>query len=269
MKASLRRIYVMFLRYLYLHKRSMSRTLELIFWPVMQLLVWGFVSIYLQQLMAGSGKSAFFVFMINAIICWDIFFRSQMGISTSFMEDIWTQNIINLLVSPLRVKEWVLATFLYGLAKTAVVTVLLSAISLALYKFNIIGVMGLYMVPLFINLLLFGMVLGLFSSGLLIRWGHSVEILTWGLPFLIQPLSAVFYPVSVLPAPLRMVSQWLPSTYVFEGIRTLVQTGTLGWQCCVTALALNAAYLTAAGMFFSAMYHWSRKSGRLGKLGMD
>ena len=258
----------MLMRYLYLHKRSVSRSLELIFWPVMELLVWGFVSVYIQQTAQGS-LAQVIIFLINAIIFWDLLYRSQQGITISFIEDIWTQNIANLLVSPLRIIEWLGATFFYAMIKTFVITGILGTLAYVFYHFNIIGTDGLYLIPFMVNLLIFGWALGIFTSGLLIRWGHAVEALIWGIPFLIQPLSAIYYPLSVLPPWLQVVSKCIPSTYVFEGMRTVIQTGTMPKKFLILALLLNVVYLVLSGLFFWWMFRRSRATGRLGRLGMD
>ena len=121
MKGAVTRIGALILRYVYLHKRSLPRTLEIVFWPVMELLVWGFVSVYIQSL-AGDALSRVIVFLINSMIFWDILYRSQQGVSISVIEEIWTQNIVNILVSPLKIWEWLAATFLYGLMKISLIS---------------------------------------------------------------------------------------------------------------------------------------------------
>lgn len=268
MTAAWGRIGAIYLRYFYLHKRSLPRTFEIVFWPVMELLVWGFVALYIRNI-AGDGLAQLAAGLINSLIFWDILYRSQQGISISFVEDIWTQNIVNLLVSPLKIKEWIFATFLYGLTKTALITAILGAIAAWLYGFNLIQAMHFYLLPLVFNLLLFGWALGIFTSALVIRWGHAAEALIWGVPFLIQPLSAIFYPLSTLPPALQVIARLLPSTYVFEGMRQIMQSGELSARYTLGALALNLVYFAVAGIFFRAMYEASRRSGRLGRLGMD
>src|ERR1044072_1852762 len=115
------RISGILLRYFYLHKRSIPRTFEIFFWPVMELLVWGFVAVYIQQI-SGNTLAQLAAALINAMIFWDILYRSQQGVSISFVEDIWTQNIVNILISPLKIWEWILATFIYGMLKTLFIT---------------------------------------------------------------------------------------------------------------------------------------------------
>ena len=258
----------MLLRYVYLHKRSLPRTLEIVFWPVMELLVWGFVSVYLKQLTQNT-LTHLFSFFINAMIFWDILYRSQQAVSIAIVEDIWTQNIVNLLVSPLQIWEWLTATFIYGLAKVLLITAILSLIALALYRFNLIDNLGFSVIPLIANLLIFGWAVGVFTSGLIVRWGHAAEALVWGIPYLLQPLSAIYYPLSVLPPWLQGISRCLPSTYVFEGMRAATVTKEMPADYFLIALALNGVYFVLGGLFFKRMYVSSRQSGRLGRLGMD
>lgn len=258
----------MVMRYLYLHQRNLARSMEIVFWPVMELLVWGFVSLYIQNV-AESPVSRLFVFLINAMIFWDVLFRSQQGVSLSFMEEIWSQNIVNLLVSPLRLWEWIAASFIYSFFKIAVIVGVLSVIAYALYHFNLIEVLGFYLIPFVFNLLIFGWSLGIFTSGLILRWGYAVEALCWGIPFLIQPLSAIYYPISVLPALLQWAARLLPSTHVFEGMRAVIREGWAPRHYFLTALALNIVYMFGAAVFFSWMYRKARDAGRLGRLGLD
>ena len=255
-------------RYLYLHKRSLPRTFEIVFWPVMELLVWGFVAAYIQNVSQNT-LSKIAISLINAMIFWDVLYRSQQGVSISFVEDIWTQNIVNLLISPLKIWEWILATFLYGFLKTTFITLILALIALALYHFNLITNLHFYLIPLVFNLFLFGWALGIFTSSLVIRWGHAAEALIWGVPFLIQPISAIYYPLSILPFWMSAISKALPSTYVFEGMRAVIQTQQMPVSYFFTSLLLNVVYFILAGFFFNWMYKQARISGRLGRLGMD
>ena len=258
----------MMLRYLYLHKRSLPRMLEIFFWPVMELLVWGFVSVYIKSLAPGA-LSNIIAILLSAMIFWDILYRSQQAVSIAIVEDIWTQNIVNILISPLKIWEWLFSTFLYGFLKITAITVILSLIAFGLYGFNLIDNLGLYLVPLVFNLLLFGWAMGVFTSALVVRWGHSAEALVWGIPYLLQPLSAIYYPLSVLPHWLQVVSKCLPSTYVFEGARRIAETRALPMETFWIALGLNLVYFVVGGFFFNGMYRGARNSGRLGRLGMD
>ncbi|HTL71003.1 MAG TPA: ABC transporter permease, partial [Candidatus Eisenbacteria bacterium] len=223
---------------------------------------------YLRRL-SGDALAGLGAALINAMIFWDILYRSQQGVSVSFVEDIWTQNIVNLLVSPLRLREWIAATFLYGLMKTALIVCILTAIAGALYHFYLLDSLHFWLLPLVFNLLLFGWALGIFTASLVIRWGHAAEALIWGIPFLVQPFSAIFYPLDVLPAPMRAVSRLLPSTYVFEGMREVIRTGSMPAFYFWTGFGLDLVYFALAGLFFGWMFRQARDTGRLGRLGTD
>src|SRR5262249_37430254 len=101
------RVAAMVLRYLYLLRSSWTRLLELIYWPAVQLLVWGFLQFYIAQ-NSGFFARASGVF-IAAVLMWDVLFRGQLGFSISFLEEMWSRNLTNLMISPLRPIEFVSA----------------------------------------------------------------------------------------------------------------------------------------------------------------
>ncbi len=268
MNESFRRIYALIVRYIYLHQRSLARTLEIVFWPVMELVVWGFVTLYIESVSLNTtSKTA--LFLVHSMIFWDILYKSQQGVSLCFVEEIWTQNITNLLASPLKIWEWLTATYLYGLMKTSLAAILLALIAWLAYHYNIISSLGLYVAPLAFNLVLFGWSLGIFTSALLIRLGHASEALIWGIPFLIQPISAIFYPLEVMPSWLQKIALCLPSTYIFEGIRFVIKNQYLDWSFFLIPLSLNIFYFLLSILFFKRLFKTSQAMGRLVKLGLD
>lgn len=258
-----RRIRAMVGRYVFLHFRSPARMMDLFFWPLMELLVWGFFTVYLQRHLGGD--PSLLTSLLFALVFWDILYRSQQSVSLAFMEELWTRNILNLLISPLRTWEWVFSAYLYGLIKTLIVGTFLMTAAAVLYALEA-DRLGFYLVPFFMNLLLMGWALGLFTAGLLIRLGHAAEAIIWGVPFLVQPFSAVFYPLTVYPAWLKPFCLLLPSTLVMEGMRLAVFHGVFPWQYLAGAFAMNLAYLALAAGFYGWMLEEARTSGRLVRL---
>ncbi len=252
------------LRYTYLYRRSIPRILEMIFWPSMELLMWGFVSRYVSSLKSPVTGSA--VFLVGAMIFWDILYRSAQSCTLSFLEDLWSKNVLNVFVAPVQLREFVTATFIVGIVKLIFTVLLLSVLSLFLYQFNLVS-MGLNLIPFFANLLFMGWSMGVFTMALIMRYGSSVENMAWGIPFMIQPFSAVFYPVAVLPSWMQTVAWCLPSTPVFEGMRAVLRDGVcpphLFWQ----ATLLNAVWFLLTCGFLGRMYQTAREKGYLAKLG--
>jgi ABC-2 type transport system permease protein len=238
--------------------------IEMLFWPMLDLLVWGFLTIYLQKLNHGTPSAV--TFLLGAMIFWDVLFRSQQGMTVSFLEDVWTRNIINVFVAPVRVREFLTATALVGLIKVGIIIVLLTVVAWWLYGFNL-TVLGWGLIPLFVNLMVMGWGIGMVTTALIMRFGQAVEMLAWAIPFLFQPLSAVFYPVSVLPPWLQAVAWGLPSTHVFEGMRSVLAGGGFPSGYLLWAMGLNAVFLAAETWFFMWMYQSTREKGYLAKLG--
>jgi len=257
---SAERIFALLLRQLYLYRRSMIRMLEIIYWPVMDLLVWGFLSLYVGRLRGGGALAV--AFLLGGMILWDIFFRAQQAISVSFLEDIWTRNLINVFVSPISTLEFILAMLLLGVMKVIVTGLLLSGLALALYTFNIFQY-GLPLIPYVLNLLLSAWGIGVITTAMILRFGQGAETLAWAIPFLFQPFSAVFYPVAVLPAALRPLALALPTTHAFEGMRTVLSGGGIAWERVGWALGENVVLLVVAASVFAIVMHVARTQGLL------
>ncbi len=258
------RISALVLRYTFLYTRSMPRILEMFFWPVMELLVWGMLTQYLQT---GPFKVPGFIkFLLGAMIFWDILYRAQQATTISFLEDIWARNLLNIFVAPVRISEFIVATYCVGFVKILITVAGLSAMAAVFYHFNVLS-MGFALIPLFINLLVMGWAVGMVTTGMIMRWGQASEALAWGIPFLIQPFCAAFYPLDSMPAWIRPISLAIPATHVFEGMRAVLAGQGLSLKCVLYAAGLNLIYLIVAALFFRFMYGKAREQGLLAKLG--
>ena len=259
-----RRISALVLRYTFLYTRSVPRIVEMFFWPVMELLVWGMLTQYLQT---GPFKIPGFIkFLLGAMIFWDILYRSQQATTLSFLEDIWSRNLLNIFVAPVRISEFIVATYCVGFVKTLITAAGLSMLAVTCYRFNILS-MGFALIPLFLNLLVMGWAVGMVTTGMIMRWGQASENLAWGIPFLIQPFCAAFYPLDSMPVWIRPISLAIPATHVFEGMRAVLAGQGLSLKYVLCAAGLNLIYLTGAALFFRFMYGKARKQGLLAKLG--
>lgn len=258
------RIMALASRHLMLYKRSPQRIMEILYWPVLDLLLWGFITIYLSQYEADLPR--FVTFFLGALILWDILFRAQQGVCISFLEEIWSRNLLNLFVSPLRPIEYLASTMLISIVKVGLASTATVLLALLLYDFNLF-VIGLSLIPFVFNLILMGWSIGVFTTAIILRYGQQAEVLAWGLVFLVQPFSAVFYPVSVLPSFLQTVAKGIPAAYVFEGMRAVISGGGFPIRELLWALGLNLLYFVLALQFFFWMFHIVQHRGLLARVG--
>jgi len=251
------------LRYLYLYTRTPIRAVELLFWPFVHLLVWGYLTMFLLQ-HTGDDFPYTITFLIGAVILWDVLFRAQQGVAIFFLEDVWSRNLLNIFAAPVTHADYLGATYVVGLLRAAVTSTVLAGLSILLYAFNIFD-LGWSLVFYIFNLLVFGWALGMISTALIVRWGPAAETLAWAVPFFIQPFAAVYYPVSALPTVLQWAAKSLPCSYVFEGMRETLQTGEIDWSMVGLASAMNLVYLAGAGLIFLRTMAVARTKGLLTK----
>ena len=261
---SVRRTGAMILRYVYLLRGSWPRILDLIYWPAVQMLMWGFLQLYLAE------NSVFFAnlagVLIGSMLLWDVLFRGQLGFSISFLEEMWSRNVGHLMMTPLRPVEFAASLMVMSIIRVSIGLIPVSFMAIAFFGFNLWG-MGLALVSFFVNLLPTSWAIGLFVSGLVLRHGLGAESLAWSIAFLLLPLCCVYYPLETLPDWLQWVAMALPPTYVFEGMRGVLIDGVFDGRAMLVALALNAVYFAIGLKLFLYFFDKARETGSLIQLG--
>lgn len=258
------RVAALVLRHWYLLTSSWPRLLELVYWPALQLITWGFSQAYISQ-NAGFFARAGGTF-IGAVMLWDILFRGQLGFSMSFLEEMWSRNIGNLMMSPLTVAEFVASLMVMSLIRLMIGVVPMTVLAIGFFGFNLYG-LGLALVAFFCNLIFTSWSVGLIASGLVLRNGLGAEGLAWTLMFGLLPLTCVYYPVTVLPGWLQIAAWCLPPTYVFEGMRALLGEHVYRGDLMLQALGLNLVYLAVSTCAFMLLLRSARINGSLVQTG--
>jgi ABC-2 type transport system permease protein len=254
----LHRILAVTWRHMYSLRRNYDRLTDAIYWPVMDLIMWGLTTKWLAT--SGHLPSSLLLIMLTGIVFWQIVVRANQDICVSFLEETWSRNMINLFATSLTLSEWVAGVMLVGVLKIIMATVIGLGASWLLYSLNILEV-GHLLLPFLVCLILFGWTLGLLASGLILGFGRQVQALAWTMAFLFAPLSAVYYPVSALPAILQPLAWTIPTTYVFEGMRIVLNQGAVSTQMLISSFVLNSVYLASATVFFVAMFERRRNKG--------
>ncbi|MFO1073158.1 MAG: ABC transporter permease [Geminicoccaceae bacterium] len=261
LRPALRRIRAMLLRHLYLLLGSWPRLLDLVYWPTVQMVLWGFIT---QFLLGQSGwvAQAAGVFL-SAALLWDVLFRGQLGFSLCFLEELYARHLGHLFVSPLRPAELVLANFTVSLIRVLIGVGGASLLAWPIFHFSLPGTLGWAILPFFAVLMLFGWAIGLIVAGLVLRLGLGAESLAWAAIFLIQPFSGVYYPVATLPAAVRWIAWLLPSAPVFEGMRAVVVEHRFDLGLLLAACLALAAWLAVAAIVFGLLFRSARRRGLL------
>ncbi len=258
------RVSALVARHLYLYRRSLPRIMEIFYWPFLDLVIWGFITLYLAKYQ--PQVPGFVTFFLGALILWDMLFRSQQGITISFLEELWARNLMNLFASPLTPGEFLAATIAMSIFKVTCVSVVMGICAWLFYGYNVL-VMGLWLLPFVFNLVITGWVIGVLTTSLIMRFGQEAEILAWSMVFLFQPISCVFYPLDVLPAWLQGIAWMNPAAHVFEGMRGVLSGGGSPVVHLAWAGGLNGALLIAMIALFYKTFAYCKREGSLVRVG--
>ena len=260
----LHRIVAVMERQVYEARRNLDRITDMVYWPVLDIIVWGFFTIYLAR--GGNHlRPDLVTFLLGAAILWGLFFAFQRDMAVGFLDELWSRNLINLFSTPMTVWEYMTGLVVVNLGKALVGFGAASLIAWGCYAFDVFPLLPKFL-PYMANLILFALALGVIITGLIFRYTTRIQGLAWSFAGLLQPLSCVFYPLSSLPRPLRAIAWMLPTTHAFEGMRQVLagrgfSPTHFGW-----ALGLNVAYFILAFVGFTRIFEASRRRGLLVKI---
>jgi ABC-2 type transport system permease protein len=239
------RVYGLVLRYGYLLRRNFDRAADAFYWPTIDLFVWGLTGLYVEQL---AGNAKIITAILSGVVLWYVVYRAQGEITVNLLEEFWNDNLVNIFVAPVTFGEWLVSVLLSGIIKSITSLAFAALVAFLLYQANVFAY-GLAAIPFIFLLILSGWFVGLFIAGLILRYGTKIQFLSWTMVYVLFPFSAVFYPVSILPTWAEKVAAFIPMSYVFEGLRQVVNTGTFDSQKFWISLGLNLVYLGATVLF--------------------
>ncbi len=251
-------------RQIVLYRRSLPRWMEIFYWPLLDLLVWGFLTLYLKKMPSFMPSAV--TSLLGALLLWDLLYRAQQGISVMFLEEIWSRNLVHLLVAPVTPFHIIGGAILSSVAKVLLSSSVAATIAYFLFSFRIFS-LGLDLLFFVLSLLMMGWALGILTTAVILRFGQEAEVLAWGVIFLFQPFSAVFNPVAVLPPIAAKITYFVPASYVFEGMRSVLIHGFLPLRDLFMAFMLDFCYVIVALIVYVRVINRSRQKGFHLKLG--
>lgn len=247
----LHRIYAVLLRYLFLFRHSYDRLSDAFYWPTIDLLLWGLTSSYISQFTDNAPQ--FVMVVISGILFWIITWRGQYEITVNLLEDLWNKNLVNMFVAPLKFSEWITSFIILGIIKAFFSFLFAVLMAFLLYKIYMFS-FGFYLIPISFMLIMSGWWVGFLVAGIILRFGSRVQTLAWVSIFILSPFSAIYYPVSILPAWAQAVSKFIPMSYIFEGAREVIYKGYLDPGKVIYSFILNCIYLFFAVWFLKRSF---------------
>ncbi len=256
------RVAAIVLRIFYLYRGSPQRVFPIFIWVVVDILLWGFLTRYLNSV--SRAEVNFVPALLGAVLLWDFLTRVMQGVTMAFFEDVWTRNFLNIFATPLRTSE-----YLTGIILVAVCTSLLSLVVMVVFAQLAFGLSflayGTALAPFLAVLFLTGIAFGVAAAAIVLRLGPASEWLIWPIPMIVSPFAGVVYPVSVLPGWMQAIAAALPPSYVFEGMRAVVAGEPAPWSRLALGSGLALVYLVLACLFFMAVYRIAIRSGLIAR----
>jgi ABC-2 type transport system permease protein len=250
------------LRQAYLMRSSPTRVFPMFAWVAIDVIVWGFISRYLNGVSA-SGIN-FVPNLLGAVLFWDFFTRVLQGVTLAFFEDVWSRNFINIFATPISISEYVAGMVATSIATSSVGLLVMLVLATGIFGLPFFS-LGLLLMPFLLVLFLFGIALGILASALVLRLGPASEWLVWPIPALLSPFVGVFYPLSTLPQWMQAVGHLLPPSYIFESLRAVVAGRPFAPVSLLIGAGLALLHILLAGWAFARIYRYAVRTGLLAR----
>jgi ABC-2 type transport system permease protein len=257
-----KRIGAIVLRQYYLVRGNPARFLPLFAWVAIDIVLWGFISRYLNTVAAPGFN--FVPALLGAVLLWDFFVRVMQGVTMAFFEDVWTRNFLNIFATPLSISEYISGLVLASIATSAVGLTIMLVIANAVFGFSFL-VYGTALFPFLLVLFLFGIAMGILGVSIVLRLGPAAEWFVWPIPALVSPFAGVFYPISILPSWMQAVAHCLPPSYVFDGVRRIVAGGSASAAAFSAGAALAVLDVAVACWVFARVYRHAVRIGLIAR----
>lgn len=256
------RVWAVVLRQLYLLRESPARVLPLFAWVAVDIVLWGFLTRYLEQV--ASGDHDWVPMLLGAVLLWDFFGRVMHGVTTAFFEDVWSRNFLTIFASPIGAGEYLTGLVITSLGTSLLGLLVMLALAVGVFGLDVMAY-GVALVPFVLILVLFGLALGILGCAMVLRLGPASEWLIWPIPSLVAPFAGVFYPLSTLPQWMQWIGYATPCSYAFESMRGILRGGDVSWSVLTGSMVLSIAYLAASVLVFVSVYKRAVTTGLLAR----
>ena len=258
------KIYGLSLRHFYLIKSSFPRILDLIYWPSIQVFLWGFISKFFTMESAYYSNTVGVI--LTAAILYDFLFRSSISYNMMFLEEIWSRNFTNLFIAPIKISEIITALTLTAVFRTSIGLIPAALLAVPLFGVSILS-LGPPLLFLLLSLYIFGITLGLLVTSGLIRFGPSFENIAWASLFFLAPLGCIYYPIEILPTWLQIIAKLLPLVHIFEEMRSILIYDIINYPRILKAIFISFLYFMIGVIIFYLSYDGAKNRGTLMNMG--
>src|SRR3989344_2536000 len=263
---NLERVYGVYLRQMYVIKNIPSRVVPYMLWAVLDIVLWGFITRYLNEV--GGASFSFVPALLGAVLFWDFLQRVQQGLTIPFLEDVWSHNLLNIFASPLKIGEYILGFIATSIVTSAFGLAVMVILAYALFGLSIFS-LGVALLPFILVLFLFGLTLGIVGAAIVMRLGPYAEWFIWPIPAVLGPSVGAFYPVSIFPQWMQYVSTVLPPSGVFEAMRHIIAGGAFDASALSWSIALSLVYLALAFALFAFTYRVVVRKGLIARFSAE
>jgi ABC-2 type transport system permease protein len=252
-------MWAVMVRYARLYRRDLNLLLGGFYWPVLDILIWGFLGSWIQQSAVVQFQNYETIALLG-ILLWQVVGRGSTIIGLAFSEELWSNNLVNLFSLPLATSGWIGGVLLLYLIMMSLTSFVCMVFILLLYDvsaWQLISTFLIFAPPLLFS----GIWLGFTLLQIVVTLGKRGVELGFVVAWFLLPFSGAYYPIEVLPWWGQMISACLPMSYVFRGMRGYLMYQRDPTVDLIKGYLLGIFCATVAILLFAYCFNRSRQQG--------
>jgi len=247
-------------RNLIMARRNVFFVFELTFWPGVAMLSHGLLTRFLEL------TPQMTAFILAGTVALSTVQVCQLDVAYAVLFDIWSKSMKHQFLAPVSIRHLALGAWLVGVGRGLVVFALMAAIGSSAFGFDFLGAGPGSLAVFLLGCFLTSLVVGVLVCSLVVLFGTRAETSAWAAVNFVVMLSGIYYPVSVLPDWVQVISAAVPLTYFLDAFRAGYGFAPAFAHPAVMGFALSGLYLALAHWALAAAITRSRRTGLLLKL---
>jgi ABC-2 type transport system permease protein len=259
-RAELVAVWAFALRSFVMASRNVFFFFELLFWPIVGVLSIGLMAEFLELDQSQTS------FVLIGTIALSVIQVCQLEVAYAVLYDVWSKSMKHQFLAPIGVRHLTTGSWVVGVIRGLLVFVLLAVLARWSFGFDVFAASRTGLAVFLLGCFLNAWVVGVAVCTLVMYFGNRAEASAWATVNLVVMLAGIYYPVSVLPAPVAALASAIPLTYFLDAYRAHYGFTSEFAHPVATGLALSVVYLALSHWSLVAALQNARRTGQLLKM---
>ena len=253
-------IWAVIVRNALMASRNVFFFFELLFWPIIGVVSIGLMTRFLSLTPEQTS------FVLVGTIALSVVQVCQLEVAYAVLLDVWSKSLKHQFLAPIGIRHLTLGSWIVGIGRGLAIFAILAVLASWAFAFDVYRGGPLVLASFLLGCFLTAWIVGVAVCAFITLLGNRAEAFAWASVNLVLVLAGIYYPISVLPAPVAGLASAIPLTYFLDAYRAHYGFTSEFANPLATGFALSALYAALAHWAFRASVERARRTGLLLKM---